>query len=110
MYSRKDKALKKVGKTMKLQDIKTLISSGVIIIAVGLYLIFKPEDSVDNALNTTPQDPQEVIEEVKQNQVITLADAEKVTGQTAQSIEFVSANDGDTFSVNMDGKIGRAHV
>ena len=110
MYSRKDKALKKVGKTMKLQDIKTLISSGVIIIAVGLYLIFKPEDSVDNALNTTPQDPQEVIEEVKQNQVITLADAEKVTGQTAQSIEFVSANDGDTFSVNMDGKKERVRL
>ncbi|MER2000135.1 MAG: thermonuclease family protein [Lysinibacillus sp.] len=100
----KEKEEKKVGTIeMKLQDIKTLITSGVIILAVGLYLIFKPEGSVLDVLNDTAPDPQEVIENTKVNQVVTLADAEQAIGKKAQSVEFISANDGDTFNVNVDG-------
>lgn len=100
----KEKVEKKVGTIeMKMQDIKTLITSGVIILAVGLYLIFKPEGSVLDVLNDSVPDPQEVIEEAQANQVVTLADAEQATGEKAQSVEFISANDGDTFNANVDG-------
>lgn len=92
---------------MKMQDVKTLITSGVIILAVGLYLIFKPENSVNDALNATPE---EAIEQAQQNQVITLEDAEKATGKKAQSVEFISANDGDTFSVNVEGQKERIRL
>lgn len=94
---------------MKLEDIKTLITSGVIIIAVALYLIFKPEDSVTNNMNSSSTvDPVEVMKQAEA--VITLEDAEKATGEVAQPIEFISANDGDTFSVNIDGKKERVRL
>ena len=95
---------------MKMEDIKTLITSGVIILAVTLYLIFKPEGSVTDVLNSTPENPQEIIEQAKSNQVITLEDAEKATGKTAKAVEFISANDGDTFKVNVDGKKERVRL
>ena len=94
---------------MKLEDIKTLITSGVIIIAVALYLIFKPEDSVTNNMNSSSTvDPVEVMKQAEA--VITLEDAEKATGEVAQPIEFISANDGDTFSVNIDGEKERVRL
>lgn len=95
---------------MKMQDIKTLITSGSIIIAVILYLIFKPEDSVLEMVNDTPKDPQEVIEHTQANQVVTLEDAEQATGEKAKPIEFISANDGDTFSIKLDGEKERVRL
>lgn len=95
---------------MKMQDIKTLISSGVIIIAVILYLTFKPEGSVLDSLNNQTEEPQEILKQTLDSQVITLEQAEKATGEQAQSVDFVSANDGDTFKVKLDGQEQRVRL
>lgn len=36
--------------------------------------------------------------------IIPLEEAEKVTGNKAVAVEYLSANDGDTISVQMDGE------
>ena len=83
---------------MKLKDIKTLITSGTILMAVALYMIF----------GNPPPEKDEVAEDVKQNEsvqesgaeeapvAIPLEEAEKVTENEAVAVDYLSANDGDT--------------
>ena len=97
---------------MKLKDIKTLITSGTILMAVALYMIF----------GNPPPEKDEVAEDVKQNEsvqesgaeeapvAIPLEEAEKVTGNEAVVVDYVSANDGDTLSVQMDGEKKRVRL
>lgn len=73
---------------MKLSDIKTLVKSVPIILAVALYLIFKP-DAADEA-------------------TITPEDAAALTGNELYDVTYVEASDGDTITVNVDGK--KEHV
>lgn len=92
---------------MKLEDIKTLITSGAIIIGVILYLVFadlpgdkeKSEDKTTDTATTT-----QTTEDTSSEHTITLADAEKLTGNKAKTFEYMSANDGDTFSIKLDGQ------
>lgn len=81
---------------MKMSDVKTLISSGVIIIAVALYLIFKP-DAEDTQVNLDEQ-------------IVTPAEAVEVTGNELKSVQFLSANDGDTFNVMLDDQKERVRL
>lgn len=92
---------------MKLQDIKTLITSGTVILAVGLYLVFKPEGSVMDVMNDGTE---EVVQEAQQEQIITIEEAEQATEKTAQPVEFMNANDGDTFNVKVDGQKERVRL
>lgn len=79
-----------------MSDVKTLISSGVIIIAVALYLIFKP-DAEDTQVNLDEQ-------------IVTPAEAVEVTGNELKSVQFLSANDGDTFNVMLDDQKERVRL
>ena len=85
-------------KTMKLSDIRTLVKTVPILIAVALYLIFAP-DKDDTAV---------VIESAEA--VITPAYAEEQTGNTRYEVKYKEANDGDTFSVDIDGKTERIRL
>ena len=97
---------------MKMKDIKTLITSGTILLAVALYMIF----------GNPPPEKGEVAEDVKQTEsvqgsgaqqkqaAISLEEAEKLTGNEAQAVEYVSANDGDTISVQLDGEKKRVRL
>lgn len=69
---------------MKLNDIKTLIKSLPILLAVGLYLVFKP-DAAD-------------IADVKMDYAVTQ------TGNELYEVTYVEAIDGDTVNVNVDGQ------
>lgn len=82
---------------MKAKDIKTLITSGTIILAVALYLIFSPEQQ---QVDTPAQ--YETIE--GQKAAIPLDYAEQLIGHKAQNVDYVSINDGDTFTVRLDGE------
>lgn len=81
---------------MKAKDIKTLITSGTIILAGSLYLLFKPDETVQQQTNT----------QVEQTSTLTISTqyAEKSTGNKLQQVSLLSVNDGDTFKVEMDGK------
>ena len=86
---------------MKLSDIKTLITSGTIILAVALYLIFSPEKdenttTTDTSLNTTLEQTSEYI--------ITPKLAMDKTGNELIDVKYLNANDGDTINVELDGK------
>lgn len=81
---------------MKMSDVKTLITSGSLIVAVALYLIFAPDNT---------EGPIEIGE-----QIVTPAEAVEITGNELQAVEFVSANDGDTFNVLLDGKKERVRL
>ena len=97
---------------MKLKDIKTLITSGTILMAVALYMIF----------GNPPPEKDEVAEDVKQNEsvqesgaeeapvAIPLEEAEKVTENEAVAVDYLSANDGDTLSVQMNGEKKRVRL
>ena len=102
---------------MKLKDIKTLITSGTIIMAVALYMIFsEPADekastnsSTDNtALETIPNTS--TSQDDAQTYVITPELAEQETGNELIDVEFISANDGDTMNVKMDGEKQRVRL
>ncbi|MEG0258543.1 MAG: thermonuclease family protein [Lysinibacillus sp.] len=83
---------------MKMQDIKTLITSGTIILAVALYMIFSdsPADKADDQkLAETNQSAEAVI---------SIEDVEKQTGNKRFSVDYIKAYDGDTIQVMMDGK------
>lgn len=83
---------------MKLKDIKTLITSGTIILAVGLYLVFaKPTDE-------QPATNDQGISQEEVQYSITPELAMKETGKQLIDVEFIAANDGDTVSVKMDGQ------
>lgn len=87
---------------MKPSDIKTLITSGTIIIAVALYLIFSPDPKEKVEDSNTPQTQQE--ENSLQSTVISAQYAQEVTENELQQVKFLSINDGDTFSIEMDGE------
>ena len=97
---------------MKMKDIKTLITSGTILAAVALYMIF----------GNPPPEKDEVAEDVNQAEsvqgsgtgeaaaAIPLEEAEELTGNEAQAVEYLSANDGDTISVQLDGEKKRVRL
>lgn len=108
---------------MKAKDIKTLITSSTIIIAVALYLIFGPEppteeeyeeqQAAEQQQEDGTADSSNVSEAPASEEpsvAIPLAEAEAATGKTAQEIDYISANDGDTFNVNVNGQKERVRL
>ena len=97
---------------MKLKDIKTLITSGTILMAVALYMIFgNPPPEKDGTAENEKQTealPESVTEQ--KSAAIPLAVAEGITGNKAVAVEYLSANDGDTLSVQMDGEKKRVRL
>lgn len=91
---------------MKLKDIKTLITSGTIILAVGLYLAFSEPKEETSPVNTEV----EVSQQESTQYVITPELAMDMTGKELIDVKFISANDGDTFNVEMDGKKERVRL
>lgn len=89
---------------MNLKDIKTLITSGTIILAVGLYLVFsEPKDETEQSSST-------VITEETVAYTITPELAMDKTGKPLIDVLFLNANDGDTFNVEIDGKKERVRL
>ena len=78
---------------MKMQDIKTLITSGTIILAVALYMIFGRAPADENP--TTNEN---------QNGTISIAEVEEKTGNERFTVEFIKAYDGDTIQAMVDGE------
>lgn len=97
---------------MKLKDIKTLITSGTILLALALYMIFgNPPPEKDEAGEEKPQTetPSQGSAE-ERSAFISLEEAEKITGNKAAAVEYLSANDGDTINVQMDGAKERVRL
>ena len=96
---------------MKLSDIKTLITSGTIILAVALYLIFSNsmDDGVENVEQSTPITSEQQTGETT-DYVITPQYAMDKTGKSLIDVKFLNANDGDTLNVEMDGKKERVRL
>ncbi|MBD8035637.1 thermonuclease family protein [Solibacillus sp. A46] len=89
---------------MELKDIKTLITSGTIILAVGLYLIFsEPKQEAE-------QVDSPVITEQNISYTITPEMAVDKTGKQLVDVKFLNANDGDTFNVEIDGEKERVRL
>lgn len=89
---------------MNLKDIKTLITSGTILLAVGLYLVFSdPKEEVEQT--TSP-----AITEQNSSYTITPEMAMDKTGKQLVDVKFLNANDGDTFNVEIDGKKERVRL
>lgn len=82
---------------MQMKDVKTLISSGAIIIAFVLYMVFSPDEDKTTKTETT-------------DVIVTAEEAVALTGNELQQVEFVSANDGDTMNVTLDGKKERVRL
>lgn len=117
---------------MKMKDIKTLITSGTILIAVALYMIFgeAPPEKVDETTSQTEQtsstgqqseqtSDQQVEDETAQKAgqlvktlqyVITPEMAQQATGKQLIDVEFLNANDGDTMNVEIDGEKQRVRL
>ncbi|WP_413365055.1 thermonuclease family protein [Lysinibacillus sp. 3P01SB] len=96
---------------MKLKDIKTLITSGTVLLALALYMIFgnpPPEKDEKGQEKQTESALNGSVEE--SSAIIPLEEAEKVTGNKAVAVEYLSANDGDTISVQMDGEKKRVRL
>ena len=89
---------------MKLKDVKTLITSGTIIIAVGLYLAFS-EPKKNTEQTTSPAITDQNIE-----YKLTTDVAMDKTGNQLIDVKYLNANDGDTFNVEMDGKKERVRL
>ncbi len=83
---------------MSLNDIRTIITSGIVILAVVLYLIFsnvmKKEDTSQdvNTYSITPEY------------------AENATGNQLMEAQYVSTNDGDTFRIKLGGNEERVRL
>ncbi|MBD8031539.1 MULTISPECIES: thermonuclease family protein [Solibacillus] len=89
---------------MELKDIKTLITSGTIILAVGLYLVFsEPKQE-------TEQTDSPAITEQNSAYNITPEMVMDKTGKQLVDVKFLNANDGDTFNVEIDGKTERVRL
>lgn len=91
---------------MNGKDLKTLISGGTILIAFILFVIFSdstPKEVLDDIKDSvsTEQVSDFTAKEIEGE--ISVSYAEKATGNKAQTVEYISANDGDTFSVLLDG-------
>lgn len=85
---------------MSMLDVKTLISSGTIILAVVLYLLFS------NSGNPTNEATIDTDEGYK----ITPQYAVEATGNQLMEVDYVSINDGDTFRVKLDDKEKRIRL
>lgn len=83
---------------MSLSDIRTIITSGTLILAVVLYLIFE---------NGTKND--EIV--TSDNDVfITPTYAEDVTGNQLMKAQYISTNDGDTIKIKLNGEEQRVRL
>lgn len=78
---------------MKMQDIKTLITSGTIILAVVLYMIFGRSPAQEKDTTSTNQDSTISIEQV-----------EEKTGNKRFDVDYIKAYDGDTIQTTINGK------
>jgi len=69
---------------MKMQDVKTLITSGTILLAVALYMIFgrSPAEEID----TTVTD--------QQGRSISIEQVEEKTGNKRFDVDYIKAYDG----------------
>lgn len=96
---------------MKDKDIKTILKSVPILLAVGLYLIFAPDkDEQQKVSNDSTPSSNVSSSETAVEGSISLSEAEKTTGNKAKSATFVSANDGDTINVMIDGEKKRIRL
>ncbi|MEK4228517.1 hypothetical protein [Solibacillus sp. FSL H8-0538] len=83
---------------MKMKDIKTLITSGTILLAGALYMIFA-EPAKENTNVTSPPSQTQTQSTTKQSTnvadyIITPQYATNATGNELIDVEFLSANDG----------------
>lgn len=85
---------------MNMLDVKTIITSGTIIFAVVLYLIFN---------NTAPKEETHKTGETIEYS-ITPQYAKDATGNELVEAKYVSTNDGDTFRLTVDGKVKRIRL
>lgn len=79
--------------TMKMQDIKTLITSGTIILAVALYMIFGRPPADEKETSTSDQQG-----------IISITDVEEKTGNERFTVDYIKAYDGDTIQATVDGQ------
>lgn len=77
---------------MKMQDIKTLITSGTIILAVALYMIFGRSLAEEKDVTSTDQ-----------NGIISIEQVEEKTGNKRFTVDFIKAYDGDTIQASING-------
>lgn len=78
---------------MKMQDIKTLITSGTIILAVALYMIFGRSPAEQKDATSTDQ-----------NGIISIEQVEEKTGNKRFTVDFIKAYDGDTIQATINGQ------
>lgn len=78
---------------MKMQDIKTLITSGTIILAVALYMIFGRSSVEEKDATSTDQ-----------NSTISIEQVEEKTGNKRFTVDFIKAYDGDTIQATINGQ------
>lgn len=78
---------------MKMQDIKTLITSGTIILAVALYMIFGRSPAEEKDVTSTDQ-----------NGIISIEQVEEKTGNKRFTVDFIKAYDGDTIQASINGE------
>ncbi|MFJ7732040.1 thermonuclease family protein [Lysinibacillus sp. NPDC097231] len=78
---------------MKMQDIKTLITSGTIILAVALYMIFGRAPAEEKDAITTDQ-----------HGIISIEQIEEQTGNKRFDVDYIKAYDGDTIQATINGK------
>ncbi|MEK5230878.1 thermonuclease family protein [Lysinibacillus sp. FSL K6-0232] len=76
---------------MKMQDIKTLITSGTIILAVALYMIFGKSPAEEDTKTAT-----------EQQGIISIEQVEEKTGNKRFDVAYIKAYDGDTLQVTVD--------
>lgn len=78
---------------MKMQDVKTLITSGTIILAVALYMIF----------GRAPAEEKDTKTAIDQG-IISIEQVEEETGNKRFEIDYIKAYDGDTIQATINGK------
>lgn len=81
---------------MKASDIKTIITSGTVILAVVLYLLF----------NNSSKESEQISDEYK----ITPELVVEATGNELIEAQYISINDGDTFRVKVNGQEERIRL
>lgn len=100
---------------MKMKDIKTLITSGTMILAVALYMIFgTPADEQEGTTTTSEQQSIASEQQSKtseqqsttseQQQMIAIEDVEERTGNKRFTVDYLKAYDGDTIQATVNGK------
>lgn len=94
---------------MSDKDIKTIVKSVPIILAVILYLIFSNTGEESKPATIDSSDI-EVTTVTNSTSTITPDEAEKKTGNQLQQVSYVKINDGDTFTVNVNGKDERVRL